>query len=69
MNVKTSDLHINYRLHDWASQVLSFKFTDPFIVKHRDQYNYLKKYDEDHKKLNAKYFTGYKKYVGRDHDG
>lgn len=68
-NIKTSELHMNFRLHMWASQTNSFKFTDPFVVEHRHQYNFLKKYFEDHKKLNAKTFGGYRQYVGPQFNG
>lgn len=68
-NVKTSELHMNYRLHVWASNANSFKFTDPFVVEHRHQFNFLKKYFEDHKKLNAKSFGGYRQFVGPQYNG
>lgn len=68
-NCKASDLHINYRLHKWASSVSSFKFTDPFVVEHRHQYNFLKKYFEDHKKMNVTDFDGYRLFCGRQYNG
>lgn len=46
-NVKSSLLHFNYRIHVWASNVTHFSHTDPFVVEHRFNYNYIRKYFND----------------------
>lgn len=48
-NVSTDQLNFNCQIYNWAENTQHFNHTDPFIVKHRNYYNYIKKYFTDHK--------------------
>lgn len=43
-NCKSSALHFNYRVHEWAMSAGNFSFLDPFVVQHRFQYRFLQSY-------------------------
>lgn len=42
-NCSASKLNFYYQVHNWARNTKYFCFDDPFVVQHKNQYNYLSK--------------------------
>lgn len=63
-NCKTSSFHFNYRIRKWSENTNVYRHTDPFIVQHRHQYQYIKPYFVDFQKSKVLDFTGYKTWCG-----
>lgn len=48
-NVRTSELHFNYRVHDWCIKSEYFNYDHYFVTEHRNCYRYLLSYFNEHK--------------------
>lgn len=46
-NIRIRMMHFNYQCYVWASNVVKFDCTDPFVVAHRFQYKFLERYRVD----------------------
>lgn len=49
-NCSSKLLHFNYRAYMWATSSNYFKFSDDFVMEHRNQYRFLQKYFYEVKK-------------------
>lgn len=61
-NCKSSELHFNYRVYEWATSIAYFDYTHPFVVEHRFCYQYLRKYYIDHCNKALVGFGGFRPY-------
>lgn len=68
-NIKTSMFHFNYRIRKWEESTYVYKHTDPFVVQHRHQYIFIKKYFDDFQKSKVRDFSGHKPWCGELFDG
>lgn len=50
-NIKSSEMHFNYRVYLWAESVNVFRHNHPFVVEHRFCYRYLEQYFKTHQLL------------------